>query len=141
MRLPRVCECTAFISWHGDQHYSKLGADGVSVGKNPHNLLGGGIGRYVIVGRLAAEQEVAHTSPDKVGLMTIVSEFTKNRDGEVFHSNSTLRSTIYRNHTSDSGEWCQHGVIAAFIPTRRSKSGATRVGHPFPKTSEKAKSK
>ena len=67
--------------WNRHQHHAKLRADRVSLGKNAHHLVGRGISRYVIVGGLALEQEIAHTSTAQIRLKSALTQHADDVDG------------------------------------------------------------
>src|SRR5262249_27813054 len=65
-----------------DEYDPKLRTDGVSLRKNPHNFVGSCVCGNVIVGRLAIQQQIAHTSADQIGLMAFVAKRADHGNGE-----------------------------------------------------------
>ncbi len=66
-----------FLSWVGhfsricrDDDYPKLRSDGQTAGEKLLDAIRRGVGGYVIVDRLAAEENVAHATADEVCLVT-----------------------------------------------------------------------
>ena len=72
----------AAVISHRHQHDSKLRAHRVGFGKDPHHLVGRGVGGDVVIGGLAAEQQVAHASADEVGLVAVLAQSANNLFGE-----------------------------------------------------------
>src|SRR6185437_8019754 len=72
------------------EHYAKLGAYRVGLREDAHDFLGGGVGCDVVIGGLAAKQEIAHASADEIGLVSMFAEGADDRDGEVFEHERRL---------------------------------------------------
>ena len=86
MSLRKVATSTvlfAVIS-HRHQHHSKLRAHRVGFGKDPHDLVGRGVGGDVVIGGLAAEQQIAHASANEVCLVAVLAQSANNLLGELF---------------------------------------------------------
>ena len=66
-RLSELVDCA-------DQHDSKLLPDGERLRKDLHDLMRSRIGGYVVVGGLAAKQQVADASPGEVGLVSALAQ-------------------------------------------------------------------
>src|SRR6516225_7064319 len=64
-----------------NQDYSELRSHGVRLGKDAHNFMRRGVGGDVVVGRLAAQQHVADTSPGKVRLKAVPAKFANHMEG------------------------------------------------------------
>ncbi len=62
-----------FHSIAGNQDHTELCADGNALRKKCRYLFGRGVGGYVVIGRLAAEKQVAHTSAHKQRLITVAA--------------------------------------------------------------------
>ena len=56
------------------QHHSELRADGVGLGKDAHDLVGRGRGGNVVIGGLAAQQQIAHASAHPQSLVAVAAE-------------------------------------------------------------------
>ena len=69
---------------HRHQHHSKLRAYCVGFREDPHHLVGRSIGGDVVVGGLAPQQQIAHTSADEVGLVAVLAQGANNLFGEFF---------------------------------------------------------
>lgn len=69
--------------WH--EYNPKLCAYSVRFREDAHHLFRRGIGSDVVIGGLTSEQQVAHTSPDQIGLVAPVAQSADDRDGELFH--------------------------------------------------------
>ena len=65
----RDLDRVARVVSHRNQHDSKLRAHRVGFGKDPHDLVGRGVGGDVVIGGLAAEQQIANASADEVSLV------------------------------------------------------------------------
>jgi hypothetical protein len=82
------------------QHYSELLAYGEGLREDLHDLLRSRVGGYVVVGGLAAEQEVADASSGEVGLVSALAQSADDFGGVLFgvrHSAfSHQRSAISR---------------------------------------------
>ena len=59
-------------------------ADGVGFREEAHDIGGEGVGGDVVVGRLVAEQKVAHASADQKGLESVVTEDADDGEGGLF---------------------------------------------------------
>src|ERR1019366_5246996 len=57
-----------------DQHDSKLLPDCERLRKDLHDLMRSRIGGHVVVGRFAAKQQVADTSPGEIGLVSALAQ-------------------------------------------------------------------
>src|SRR2546425_769827 len=65
-----------------NQNHAKLPADGNALWKERHHLIGRGVGRDVVVGRLAAEEQVANAASGEQCLEARANELIANRIGE-----------------------------------------------------------
>ena len=81
MRFCFVREIGAGEVVNGNQHDSKLGADGVGFGEDAHDLLRDGIGCDIVIGGFAAEQQVAYAPANQVCLVSMRTESADDRDG------------------------------------------------------------
>ncbi len=71
------------------QHNSELRTDRICFGKDAHDIIGGRVGRDVVVGGLAAEQQIAYTSSDEIRFVIALPQGADDRNGKVFeHGNS-----------------------------------------------------
>src|SRR5271156_2189922 len=79
------------------EHYAELHADGVGFWKDAHDLIGGRVGRDVVIGGLAAEQQIAYTPSDEIRFVTALPQGADDRDGKVFEhgSRDALQQIIY----------------------------------------------
>ena len=57
-----------------DEYDSELSSHGISFREDAHDLLGRGIRGDIVVGRLASENQIAHTAAAQVGLMASIAE-------------------------------------------------------------------
>ena len=64
------------------QHNPELRPDGVGFRKNAHDVIRSSIGRNVVVGRLALQQQIANASAHQICLMTLIAQRSNNRNGE-----------------------------------------------------------
>ncbi len=65
---------TRFIFRQRYQHHAKLRSHGKCLRKNFHHPLRDGVGRDIVVGGLATQQKIAHTSADEIGLVPTFSQ-------------------------------------------------------------------
>ena len=72
---------------HRHEHYAKLRTYGIGFGEDRHHLLRCGLGGDVIVLRLAAQQQIAHTSADQVGLKAVLAQSLNDHRGEILQHN------------------------------------------------------
>ena len=68
---------------HRHQHHSKLRAHRVGFGKDPHHLVRRRVGGDVVIGGLAAEQQVPNASADEVCLVAVLAQSASNLFGEL----------------------------------------------------------
>ncbi len=69
-------------SWFWNQDHTELGAHFVGFRENLHHLRGRGIGGDIVIGRFAAEQEIAHASSSQVGLKATLAQGLNDRSRE-----------------------------------------------------------
>ena len=67
-----------------NEHDAKLRAHRIGFRKNPHDLVWGGVSGNVVVGRFAAEEQVAHASANEIGLIAALAQCRDNRDCKSF---------------------------------------------------------
>src|SRR5260370_17249323 len=73
--LSAVASCQLPVAGF-DEYHSELGPDSISLRKKRHDLVGSGIRSHVVVGRLASQQQIAHTSADKINLEAALAQRT-----------------------------------------------------------------
>jgi hypothetical protein len=68
-----------------EEHNSELRADGVCFRENPHDFFRASIGGDVVIGRFAAEEQIAYAPAYEIRLMAMIPEGTNDRNGEFAH--------------------------------------------------------
>ena len=71
-----------------NQHHAKLRAHGISFGEYFHHFRWGGVGGHVVIRRLAAQQQIAHTSADQVSLVVALAQSAHDFNRRSVHGKS-----------------------------------------------------
>ena len=90
VRMPAVfvadiraeCGYLHFQATPGDQDHAELRAHGNAIRKKSNDLIRRGIGGHVVIGRLAAEEQVAHASAHQQRLIPVALQRLANLVGE-----------------------------------------------------------
>ena len=76
------------------QHNPELRSHRIRLGKDAHDLIGGGVRRHVVIFRFAPKQEIAHASAHQIGLKAALAQGLHDRGGEIFqHARSAALTT------------------------------------------------
>ncbi len=110
-------------------HDAEFCADGQAAGEKRFDALGRGIGRDVVVGGFAAENQIAHAAADKIGLVAGLGEHAADFLGEFARSHAVIMDAgrapklVANEPDSDIGVAGCGNLLASRERVRRTAAG------------------
>src|SRR5580704_5148567 len=79
-----------FVDIAGDEHNTEPGAHAQAFGEDAHDLIRSGVGGDIVIGGLATQQNIAHTTTYEQRLIAIALEYFANRIGKFSWSHGMI---------------------------------------------------